>query len=193
MFKEILDYYQSARLRSILIDLSLICFIIGMLALSRFLFLIADEAHQFRIDFDTQAGSLTTAIQMGTSQLSSNLNDLNVSGKVITSRLDSQITSVKALLHNAATRNELTSRQEIATTRNAIKDSIDTAKDAIQTVAAQTSEVAAKPVQVTLQPAKTETKPPSVTVQLPDAPQPQPRKKRSAWGKLCHFLFHLKD
>lgn len=193
MFKQILTFYESNKVRRFLVDLALVCFIVGTLALVRFLFVIAEEAHRFRVDFVTEGGSITTALQMGSSQLSSNLNDLNVSGKVITSRLDSQITDVRALLNNAAKQSQQSSRQEMKTTRDAIQDSITSSAEAMQTVADQTSVVAAKPVQVTVQPsAKTDEKPPTVTVQVPAAPQPKVHS-HTGWGRFWHFIFRLKD
>lgn len=195
MWKEIKECYYAKSWRMFLVDVALVCFIVATVAFTRVQFLQADEAHQLRLDFDSHAASTTTALQMGTSQLSSDLNDLNVNAKVITSRMDSQITELKALLRTTAKQSQVSSQQEMKTTRDAIKDSINDTNHVLQTVADQTSDVAAvvaKPVQVNVQPSKSGDKPPVVTVQVPSATPPK-QHKRSGWGKFWHAVFFLKD
>lgn len=192
--RDIIRGYRVCSIRMLLLDVAIVCFIIATVSFARFLFVITDEMHQFRVDFNTQAGAALTVVQTESSQLSSNLSDLNVTGKVITTRMDDQATSIKALLANAAKESRQTSQQELKTTRDVIKNSIQDTKEAIQTVAQQTTDVAAKakPVQVNVQPAHDD-KPPTVTVQVPaTAPQQKPHK-RNAWGRFVHFIFHLKD
>lgn len=194
MWKEIRQCYEMRSWRLALVDLALVCFIVATVSFTRFLFVIPDELQALRTDFDSHAASLTTAVQGEGTQISSGLTDLNVTGKVITYRLDTQATSVRALLTNATKQSQVSSQQEMKTTRDAITTSLADTKQAIQSVADKTAadDTAQKPVQVNVQAPKDAT-PPTVTVQLPPSPAVDKHKKRSPWGRFWHFMFRLKD
>lgn len=191
----ILERYKSLRLRPLLIDAALASAIVLCIVSVHVMLTVANEVHQFRLDFDVQSVALRTSMESTGKDLSTNAYDLNVSAQSVVNRLDSQLTDIRLLVHQAATANTKATEQAIKQSSNVVKDTLANTSDALQSVADKAAEDSdkAKPVQITVPPSKEVVeKQPIINIQPPATP-PQKKEKRNAWSRFWHRLFHMKD
>lgn len=126
---------HTIRVRTCLVDASLVCFVILAICAVRCMFLVTDEMHQFRVDLLSQIIATRTAIQYQGNDINANLGKLAVSSRVLIDRLDTQMTHARTEITAAAVTAQKSTEKESKQIQKTISENLNDTTEAITTLA----------------------------------------------------------
>lgn len=179
-------------LRTLLVDLALISFVLVCLVAIRTMFVIEDEMHTFRSDFVAQIIAARTALQTEGEELDADLDKISVNSRVLTDRLDQQLTSARSELHTASEASQKSTAVESKNIQAAITDNLAPATDSLVKMADKVDAATPqKPVVVTVPPTtvvEAPTLPVATQTKIPELPAIKEKKKNPVTRILMHVF-----
>lgn len=179
-------------LRTLLIDMVLIATVLVCLVAIRTMLVVEDEMHMFRSDAITQIIAARATLQTQGSAIEADLDKISVNSRVLTDRLDQQLTSARSELHTASEANQKSTATESKNIQTAITDNLAPATDSLVKMADKVdSATTEKPVVVTVPPAtvvETPALPLASQAKTPELPALKEKKTNPVTRILVHVF-----